>query len=114
MLCSSNSSHRFNPLHGAIALIAALANTFACCYGTFTSIEYDTLSRRTAEVDQAGKRTQYGYDTLGRLVQVTDAVGNITRYAYNEIGQQIGQIDALNRVTRDRRLIVLNEGEKFQ
>jgi RHS repeat-associated protein len=62
-------------------------------------VEYDTLGRRVAAIDQNGKRTEYRYDDLGRLTGVKDANLNWTEYGYNELGQLIFQEDANDRRT---------------
>jgi RHS repeat-associated protein len=68
--------------------------------GTFTTAEYDKLGRRTASIDQNGKRTEYRYDALGRLTGVKDALNNWTEYGYNEIGNLITQTDAETHTTQ--------------
>jgi len=69
-----------------------------------TRMEYDPGGRKVAEVDELGRRTEFGYDKLGRLTKVTLAAHTanplITRYAYDEQGNKTQQIDALQRTTR--------------
>lgn len=68
------------------------------------SMEYDPAGRKTAEVDEMGRRTTFGYDKLGRLASVTLAAHTnrplVTRYAYDEQGHKTTQTDALARTTR--------------
>lgn len=65
--------------------------------------EYDKAGRKTAEIDELGRRTEFGYDKLSRLTTVKLAAHTqtplITRYVYDEQGNKTQQIDALNRVT---------------
>jgi RHS repeat-associated protein len=69
---------------------------------TQTRTEYDGLGRRTAEVDQAGKRTEFGYDALGRLTKVTQYLEGrplVTEYGYDELSNRIWQKDANGHLT---------------
>ena len=64
---------------------------------TSTQTEYDGFGRRTAEIDQAGRRTGFGYDLAGRLTSVTQSVEGrpvVTTYGYDELGNRIWQKDA--------------------
>jgi RHS repeat-associated protein len=72
--------------------------TFADTHSSATA--YDSLGRRIAETDQAGKSTTFGYDAVGRLTRVTDALNKSTTYGYDEVGNRIRQTDANGRITR--------------
>jgi YD repeat-containing protein len=74
-----------------------------------TRNEYDDAGRKTAEVDERGRRKELAYDGLGRLVAVTlpnpatgliDSGALVTRYGYDEVGNKLTQTDALGRITR--------------
>jgi RHS repeat-associated protein len=59
--------------------------------------QYDNDGRKIAQIDQAGKTTQYGYDGQGQLTNVTQvtSMGNLnTAYTYDAIGNQLTQTDA--------------------
>jgi len=65
--------------------------------------EVDVMGRRTAQVDQAGTRTEYGYDGLGRLTEVRqflDGETLTTSYTYDSQGNKLTQTDAEGRTTR--------------
>ena len=68
-----------------------------------TSVEFDATGRRSASIDEEGKRTTYGYDAAGRLTTVSRMINGALKlqgsYAYDTTGRQISQTDALGRTT---------------
>jgi RHS repeat-associated protein len=69
-----------------------------------SSVAYDAAGRRSATVDEEGKRSEFRYDGAGRLTEVWALIeGTLVlqaRYTYDERGRQLTQEDALGRVTR--------------
>jgi RHS repeat-associated protein len=74
-------------------------------------VEYDSLGRKKADIDQLGRRTEYGYDAQGRLTTVRQpAVPDplngglltvpVTSYGYDVYGNHTQTTDARTRVTR--------------
>ena len=67
-----------------------------------TADEFDAMSRKTASIDQNGRRTEYGYDGLGRLTDVRQFLNGdtlYTRYTYDSQGNKLTQTDAKQRTT---------------
>ena len=68
-----------------------------------TSVEFDATGRRSAGIDEEGKRTTYGYDAAGRLTTVSRMINGTLKlqgsYAYDTTDRQISQTDALGRTT---------------
>lgn len=68
-----------------------------------TSLEYDALGRRVAEVvdpDALNHRTAFEYDAAGNLVLKRDALGKISRYRYDTANRLLHSVDATGAVTR--------------
>ena len=64
-----------------------------------STIEYDYLDRKIAEVDPRGARTEYAYDTRGNLVSKTDSSGAMTTYSYDMAGRKLKETDARQNIT---------------
>lgn len=74
--------------------------------GSSRQTEYDALGRRTAEIDEAGMRTEFVYAPTGELLEVhqpdpanLSVLSTVTRYEYDSLGRKVRQIDALGRAT---------------
>jgi len=60
------------------------------------------VGRKTASVDQAGKRTEWSYDCQGRLTEVRQYLNGVplrTNYTYDAVGNMLTQKDAENKTT---------------
>jgi YD repeat-containing protein len=60
--------------------------------------EYDVRSRKVAEIDSRGFRTEFVYDELGNNTAVRFPDGTMTRYVYDAENRRIREIDRLGRV----------------
>jgi RHS repeat-associated protein len=76
--------------------------------GDTTSYSYDTVGRKTSEVDPNGNvsggnpaahTTVYTYDGDDRLLSVTDQLNHTTTYTYDGDGNQLTVTDANNHTT---------------
>jgi YD repeat-containing protein len=73
--------------------------------GNVTTYTYDSLHRKTKEVDPsvtdartgtaATPTTSWTYDGLGDVLTVTDPDGNATSFTYDNLGRKASEIDAL-------------------
>ena len=62
---------------------------------------YDSLGRKSTEVDPDRGRTDYGYDLNGNLRRQTDARMRVMTYSYDQIDRRIAKKDmATGRVSR--------------
>jgi RHS repeat-associated protein len=60
------------------------------------AFEYDSLNRKTAEIDALGNRTTFRYDSRGLMIERVDPLGNSTRYEYDVYGRRILSAERLN------------------
>ena len=54
----------------------------------------------TAEIDEAGNRSEYEYDAAGRRTLIRDALGGTNTFEYDPTGRVFGMVDAAGRAPR--------------
>ncbi|WP_404310460.1 Calx-beta domain-containing protein [Neorhodopirellula lusitana] len=68
-----------------------------------TQYEYDSLNRKTKEIDPDGGETLYAYDLAGNLLSLTDSTGNTTSYQYDDWNQVVLETTTVSGTTLTRQ-----------
>jgi YD repeat-containing protein len=67
--------------------------------GSTSQVEYNSIERQRASVDQLGRRTTFDYDELGRLIRTNYPDGTKEETTYDAAGQRIRSKDHAGRET---------------
>lgn len=67
--------------------------------GSTVRTEYDEAGRKSAEIDQLGRRAGYEYDDMGNLARVTYADGTKNEYTYDADGRRTKVVDRAGQTT---------------
>ncbi|HEX6623913.1 MAG TPA: RHS repeat-associated core domain-containing protein [Pyrinomonadaceae bacterium] len=67
--------------------------------GSTVRTEYDSAGRKSADIDQLGRRTSYEYDAMGNLVRVTYPDGSKTEATYDADGRRVKTVDRAGLAT---------------
>jgi RHS repeat-associated protein len=66
---------------------------------TTTEQVYNSIGRKTADVDQLGRRTTYEYDEMGQLIRTTYPDGTKEESTYDAGGRRIKETDRAGSIT---------------
>jgi RHS repeat-associated protein len=66
--------------------------------GSVTLFGYDSMNRKTNEVDIGVTTNRLGYNSAGDLIALTDGRNQVTTWHYDSFGRVTNKVDALNRV----------------
>ena len=67
--------------------------------GTASEVVYNSIGKRSATVDQLGRRTSFDYDFMGRLTRTTFPDGSKEETAYDAEGHATKTLDRAGRAT---------------
>lgn len=67
--------------------------------GNITKVEYNSLRKKSADIDALGRRTEYTYDARGNLTLTTYPDDTTEQVGYDENNNEISRTDRLGRVT---------------
>ena len=65
---------------------------------TSQQFEYDSVGRKTASIDENGRRSQFTYDAMNRLRTTTLADGSVSSFNYDARGNVIRVTDPLGNI----------------